>query len=849
MTAIFRRAIGSRGTSAVETSWATRWARCLAATAMVASVVAVTHAPAAAQTGGFSDVTGGVFKPAVDALAALGTFEGTLCGEDAFCPDEPIKRSTMAVWVVRALDRADPSPISRSRFDDVDADSFHAPFIERMADLGVTEGCGDGSVFCPDGSVSRAHMAVFLSRAYKLPAAPAFVDAPRFVDVASDAWYEGHVARLVAWGITAGCGDGSGFCPNSNTTRAQMATFLARALGLVETPEPKDSNLYTDVHPEQIDEDLHRRVGAVYDAVNRLRALGVLEGTDCGENEFCPDDPVDSKTSAVWLVRVLDGRDAPDFVGRQDADGTPRFEDVPRTYPERHFIERLAELEITAGCSSKPAMFCPDQPVSRGQMATLVSRALDLPESEPIGFWDVDEDSSHFDHINRLVAAGLDDGRDARNSLEETPCNEIRFVPFNFCPGRVLTRGELAEMLSEVIDYIEASQIIKITEGSDPDDSIGLSVSHKDHRDGAYTEVIITWSNPPRSRGEVSHYILQWRPSWDGFNYRRYQVIDKSGHYSVQFPRQSSRRIYAVRIIVAYKDGDQLATDEVRVDNISNQMRDTIKTHIIDVYGQDQPWLVDTWRHLDTNGYLDRSILGGFVGQVTRGGRGGRWGRLKFTYGAGISLHDQFELRGLEDPDSYVTHVAIHELGHVYTWTNGISKNEVPLAIGWLYLQLLVENHATATPCITSELYAQMATAAFHGGSNIQFHKGPRYWGGYWWLQCSFSLDRETNDQVVEDITDITRKVFFEQEIPQWFYDEYQKPDGSIDLDKLWADVAVDNGSRAHIVYALRNEFGGYCSQAEVSRFVARELDSIDTPWRDAGNCPAGGPGAGSGGS
>ena len=850
MTAIFRRAVGSRGTSTVETSWATRWVRCLAAIAMVASVVTVAHAPAAAQTGGFSDVTGGVYKPAVDALAARGTFEGTLCGDDAFCPDDPIKRSTMAVWVVRGLDGADPPPISRSRFDDVDADSFHAPFIERMADLGVTEGCGDGSVYCPDGSVTRAEMAVFFSRAYKLPPMrPGVEYAPSFVDVASDAWYAGHVTRLAVWGITAGCGDGSGFCPDSHTTRAQMATFLARAVGLVETPEPRASDLYTDVHPEQYEEDLHRPVGAVYDAVNRLRALGVLEGTDCGENEFCPDDPVDSKTSAVWLVRVLDGRDAPDFVGRQDAAGTPRFEDVPRTYPERHFIERLAELEITAGCSSKPAMFCPDQPVSRGQMATLVSRALDLPESEPIGFWDVDEDSSHFDHINRLVAAGLDDGGDARNSLEATPCSKPRFVPFNFCPGWPATRGELAELLSEVIDYIEASRIITITDGSDRDNSVNLSVSHNEHRSGlvgrgslgSRIDVKVTWSNPKNTKGDVSHYILQWRPSWDGFNYRRYQVVefDQAGRYSIDFLDKRPSRIYAVRIIVAYhNDEKQLATDEVRIESISHQMRDTIKTYIIDAYSQDQPWLVDTWRHLNSNVSLFRS--GAALGQVTYTGRGYNWGRLKQTYAGSMTLAGGISLRGWEDRDSSDMGVAVHELGHVYTMTSGIAENAAAIAIGHLYLQLLVRNHETVTPCNSEELYAEMAEVAFtarfsQGG---RYHRGPKYWGGYW-ASCKFNLDQETNDQIARDVTDITRRVFLEQEIPQWFYNEYQEPDGSIDLDKLWADVALTlSRSRSIIVYNLRNEFGGYCSNAEVSRFVAGELDSIDTPWRDAGNCP-----------
>ena len=83
----------------------------------------------------------------------------------------------------------------------------------------------DGSGFCPDRSVSRAEMAAFLSRAYNLPDGP----DPGFADVPDDAWYAADVARLAASGITVGCGDGSGFCPSGDTTRAQMATFLHRA--------------------------------------------------------------------------------------------------------------------------------------------------------------------------------------------------------------------------------------------------------------------------------------------------------------------------------------------------------------------------------------------------------------------------------------------------------------------------------------------------------------------------------------------------------------------------------------------------------------------------------------------
>ena len=201
-----------------------RWA--LFVVAVFASLLAsVTNV--AAQTGAFEDVPGDAYYSSpVAELAAQGVFAGTLC-EDGFCPGEAMDRKTMSVWVVRLLDGQDPPAISQARFNDVDADGFYARFIERLAELGVTRGCGDGSSFCPDRVVTRAEMAVFLSRAYSLPEGP----DPGFSDVPADAWYAADVARLAASRITVGCGDGSRFCPSRDTTRAQMATFLARAAG------------------------------------------------------------------------------------------------------------------------------------------------------------------------------------------------------------------------------------------------------------------------------------------------------------------------------------------------------------------------------------------------------------------------------------------------------------------------------------------------------------------------------------------------------------------------------------------------------------------------------------------
>lgn len=51
-----------------------------------------------------------------------------------------------------------------SLFDDVDDTSTHFDGIEFMKDSGVTAGCGDGTTFCPDDPVNRAQMATFMYR-------------------------------------------------------------------------------------------------------------------------------------------------------------------------------------------------------------------------------------------------------------------------------------------------------------------------------------------------------------------------------------------------------------------------------------------------------------------------------------------------------------------------------------------------------------------------------------------------------------------------------------------------------------------------------------------------------------
>ena len=206
--------------------------------ALVATASALGAVPdrADAQSAGagpFSDDDGSVHEPALDALALQGVLADMECGDGLICPGQPLKRWEMAVWLVRVLDGADPGALDSERFGDVDHEAWWAPSVERLFELGVTVGCRqDPLQYCPDRAVSRAQMATFLTRAFDLEAAP----AAGFADVSGGS-HAANIDALAAAGVTVGCSrDPLQFCPTRSVTRAQMALFLARALGLVELP-------------------------------------------------------------------------------------------------------------------------------------------------------------------------------------------------------------------------------------------------------------------------------------------------------------------------------------------------------------------------------------------------------------------------------------------------------------------------------------------------------------------------------------------------------------------------------------------------------------------------------------
>ncbi len=165
---------------------------------------------------------------AVTALAEQGIFAGTDCGVGEFCPDGPVKRWAVAVWLIRALE--DDSSLRTSpdsAFADVAVGWWWRPYVERLAELGITRGCASNpDRFCPDALVTRGQAASLLRRSLDLET----TGDGGFADTAGSV-HESDIHALAAAGIIEGCATGPDlFCPSTPITRAEMVTVLQRSL-------------------------------------------------------------------------------------------------------------------------------------------------------------------------------------------------------------------------------------------------------------------------------------------------------------------------------------------------------------------------------------------------------------------------------------------------------------------------------------------------------------------------------------------------------------------------------------------------------------------------------------------
>lgn len=180
-------------------------------------------------------------------------------------------------------------------FSDVSKDHWAFLDVYKTAKAGIVRGYPEGT-YHPDEAVSRAQMAVYISRALAggEENVPEFTDTPTFTDVREGYWALNHVEYAADQGVVAGYGDGS-YRPEEPLDRGQMAAYVARAMGWVGIDE--DMSAAPELFPD---------VPAGFWSGTAIQACvenGAVQGYDDGR--YHPDWVVTRDQMAVYITRAF----------------------------------------------------------------------------------------------------------------------------------------------------------------------------------------------------------------------------------------------------------------------------------------------------------------------------------------------------------------------------------------------------------------------------------------------------------------------------------------------------------------------------------------------------------------
>jgi hypothetical protein len=155
---------------------------------------------------------------------------------------------------------------------------------------------------------------------------------------------------------------------------------------------------------------------------------------------FCPNDNVTRAEMAKFLLTAING------AGYEPTIDTLRtFVDVSPQYWAYEWIENLFEDGLTNGCSQAPLKYCPNDYVTRAEMAKFLLSAMnaDNPLYKPptvfiTSFTDVPMTYWAKNWIEELYDQGVTTG-----------CSQF---PLSYCPEGYVTRAEMAVFLVRAFD-------------------------------------------------------------------------------------------------------------------------------------------------------------------------------------------------------------------------------------------------------------------------------------------------------------------------------------------------------------------------------------------------------------
>lgn len=147
---------------------------------------------------------------------------------------------------------------------------------------------------------------------------------------------------------------------------------------------------------------------------------------------------VKAATDGQLFITVIFMKARGSIVNAEPLTSLPMLQTVPSDTTDHLFsraVTWLIDTDVALGCSA--SAFCPDRPITRGEIATLLAGALKLPPASRDYFTD-DNGSPHEANINAMAEAGITLGCNP-------PTNDF------YCEQQTLTREEAASLLARAL--------------------------------------------------------------------------------------------------------------------------------------------------------------------------------------------------------------------------------------------------------------------------------------------------------------------------------------------------------------------------------------------------------------
>ena len=293
---------------------------------------------------------------------------------------------------------------------------------------------------------------------------------------------------------------------------------------------------------------------------------------------------------------------------------------------------------------------------------------------------------------------------------------------------------------------------------------------------------------------------------------------------------------YGIRVTAVTDTGEEAPSETAfatptltppkRTDALTNSgiLPEFVKREVLDIHGDDYPWLREAWQHLLDRptgilywSFADNSQVATFCDPYSPS----ETELLKCwteSIWIGGGAHKSGANRYYVDK---IVSTIVHELAHVYTLSNDVSSTPGPIGMANMYFQINTLLGGIDF-CEPVELFADIWGIATLGDNAKKF-------------PYSAYLYTCNNDDAWTENALAAVKSALSGQTPAWFNTRYGAPDP--DLELLWADILniSDLAVRTGIIYQLRDSFGGYCDKQTTSAGAFAD-GPVRNPWQ-AGGC------------